>query len=265
MTARLLTAAVMVALSANLAFATSIRFIPVPERVAGADIVAVGTVTNIEEKAIEAEQFNGGNKIRFRIAVVKVSDRILGGEEVTHLRVAFVPKEDQPNDGLKIGTPVLAKDEEVLLFLRKRSDEGFYRLGGYFGAVKKANKFDDSIKEAKAAAKILADADKVLKSKDQTERMTAAWLVTTRHRRHPADVVVGKTSEEPIGADESQAIIEGLLVLAEKNSDAFYMTAHSLNLTREEGFGPNFTPDKAKVWLKDNAKTYRIKKVVPVK
>ncbi|MBP3960882.1 hypothetical protein J8F10_37145 [Gemmata sp. G18] len=265
MTARVLAAAVLVTLSANLAPATEIRFIPIPERVACADVVAVGTVTNIEEKTIEAEQYKGGNKTQFRIAVVKVSDQVFGGGDVTHLRVAFVPKEDQPSGKLKIGTPVLEKDEEVLLFLRKRSDEGFYRLGGHFGAVKKSNKLDEAIKEAKAAGKILVDADKALKSKDQTERMTAAWLLTTRYRAYPADAVIGKTSEEPVGADESQAIVEGLLALAEKNSDAFYTAASSLNLSREDGFGPNFTPDKAKAWLKDNAKTYRIKKIVPAK
>jgi hypothetical protein len=272
MTARVLTAVTMLTLSADAALATSIRFVPVPERVARADVVAVGTVTGIEEKVVEAEQFKGGKKIRFRIAVVKVTDGLLGAEGVTQLKVAFVPAEDQPNDGLRIPTAVLEKDDEVLLFLGKRADEGFYRINGYFGAVGQEGnnryldrKLDGALKEAKAACKIMADTAKALKSKDETERMTAAWMLVTRYRAHPIDVIPGKGAEEVVGADESRAIMEGLLTLAEKRAGDFYSAVYSLNLTKEDGFEKPLTPENMKQWVKDNVKTYRIKKIVPAK
>lgn len=269
MTARILGAVALLALWAEAALATSIRFVPVPERVAQADVVAVGTVTGVDDKLIEAEPHPGAPKVRYRVAVVKVTEKFLGPGDETHLRVAFVPKEDQPKDGLRIPTPVLEKGNEVILFLRKRSDEGFYRINGHFGAVGKEatnpylrDDFEKVLKEAKPACKIVSDGAKALKSKDEGERMTAAWLLVLRYRRQPADVPYGKAAEEEIGAEESEAIVEGLLLLAKKNRDAFYQAAYSLNLAKEEGFGQQFTPEKAAEWLKEHAKTYRVKKLV---
>src|SRR5687768_10544840 len=97
MTLRKLAALAVVALASGVAVATQVRFVPVPERVAVADLVALGTVTGIEEDTIEAEHFRVG-KTRLKVATVRVTDRLLGKSEDT-IRVAFEPLANQPIDG----------------------------------------------------------------------------------------------------------------------------------------------------------------------
>ena len=254
---------VALALCSGSAVATSIRYVPIPERVARADLIVVGTVTEIEEKAIETPLYPGHPKSRHRIAVVKVSELLLGSEKkATELRIAFVAKEDQPNPGLWKGPPPLEKDSELLLFLRKHSSEDFYRLDGYFAAVKKGEGFAEALKETRGACAVLADPGKALKAKDPTDRMTAAWVLAVRYRMPPTDTPAGKATEEPIGAEESQAILEGLLALAEKDQWAFSAAVSLLNPKKEDGLEPPYSFDKAKTWVKEHAKSYRIKKLV---
>src|SRR5205085_58907 len=56
--------------------------LPLPNRVATADIVVAGKVTSIEDKTVMAAQFPGAkNKIEYRIAVVTLSDALLAPKD----------------------------------------------------------------------------------------------------------------------------------------------------------------------------------------
>src|SRR5581483_6143826 len=79
---------------------------PIPQRVAQSEVVAVGKVTAVEDKTVSAPQFPGAkDKVEYRIAVVKISDHLLGAKGETHVKVGFVvPKEAPPP---KPGGPVI--------------------------------------------------------------------------------------------------------------------------------------------------------------
>lgn len=268
MTRRALTALALAAVTCGVILATNIRFVPVPERVAVADLVAVGTVTAVEEKSVEGEPFFGSKKERLKIAAVRLKERLLSeaGETV---RVAFVAKEDQPRDGRRIPTAVLAKDMELLLFLRKRPDEDFYRISGHFGTVGRGanphigGDLEAELSETRVACKIMADPQRTLKSMSDDDRMLAAYVLATRYRTHPIGVPLGKAVQEEEGAEESRAIMDGLLLLAERQPGNFYTTVYGMNPSKTDGFEGPFTAEKVKDWVRANAGTYRIKRLVP--
>src|SRR4051812_14947510 len=83
-----------------LARAMMIAPAPIAQRVATSDLVVVGKVTSIEEKAVKAARFPGaGDTAEYRIALVKVEDAILGARGITHIRVGFLPPPPPPQGG----------------------------------------------------------------------------------------------------------------------------------------------------------------------
>ena len=257
---------------------------PVPLRVARADMVVLGKVTKIEDKAVSASSYPGAkNKVDYQIAVVKVDDPILNAKGVKEVRVGFIPP---PAPGGPIGIrpgirPVtLTEDEEACLFLAKHHEADFYVMGNAGDAVKKANNpnYEKEVEEAKKAAKLIADPMVSLKSKDAEERfLTAAMLIERYRTAKPSATQPPK--QEPIDAAESKLILAALrdadwtppkpqqgrvTVMTPMNS--FYR----LGLTKED----NWTPPRpqpnvpanpaeaAQAWLKENAGSYRIKKFV---
>ena len=63
--------------------------------------------------------------------------------------------------------------------------------------------------------------------------------------------------------------MEGLLLLAEKNLDAFAHTINEFHLEKEDGFEGSVWAEggreRAKKWVKDNVDKYRVKKLVAEK
>src|SRR5260370_4270676 len=79
------------------AFGKRIAPLPIPLRVAQADVVVVGKVTAIEDKTIKAERFPGDKQMAdYKVAVVKVEEALLGAKGLTHVRVGFVPSAGGP-------------------------------------------------------------------------------------------------------------------------------------------------------------------------
>jgi hypothetical protein len=253
------------------AYCMDIKFVQIPERVATADAVVFGTVTEIEEKTIEVQYFGMTQKAKRYVAKVKVKDDLLKKDGLKEIRVVFVGKEDQPNDGLLIPTPVLEKENDVLLFLKKRADEDFYQMPGWHGAVGmnrtfiyQTEKVEDAFHEAEDACKIMADLPKYLKSNDDKERMTAAWMQFSRYRSCTPMRTGEKLIEKEISAEETRAILDGLLVLAEKDATEFNFIAHNMRSSLPKGFVPHEGLDdyvgKVKAWMKTAPKEYRLKR-----
>ena len=121
--------------------ALAIRFIPLPERVATADAIVAGKVTSIEDKTVSAAPAPGANKVEYQIAVVKVSDGILGTKGLTHIKIGTVkPPEGRPiirPGGLR--PPQLSVDQEGAFFLHKHPTESFYVLQGPMSVLNKTN------------------------------------------------------------------------------------------------------------------------------
>jgi hypothetical protein len=249
---------------------------PVALRVATAEVVVVGKVTSIEEKSVSAPRFpNDKQKGEYQIAIVKIEDPILGAKGLTHLRVGFLPA---PTGGPAAFRPPLrpvnlVKDQEVCLFLTPHFEANFFIIPIYFDAIdKKGNdKFDDEVKEAKKAAKLLADPDAGLQSKNAEERyLTAALLIAKYRTAKP--FAGGPLKQEPIDAARSKRILEALADADWSNTAGRpgmlnpQSTFFRLGLTPQDGWEQpkdfRQLPAIAKQWLKDHADSYRVKQFV---
>lgn len=246
---------------------------PIAQRVATADAVVVGKVTNIEDKTVSAPPFPGApQKVEYQIAVIKIEDPILGAKGLTHLRVGFVPPQPGVVRPGGYRPPTLAKDQEACLFLAQHPEGTFYTMPAYFSVIDtKAPTFEKDVAEAKKAARLLADPTAGLESKEAHDRfLTAAMLVARYRQRKPS---AAPPAQEPIDAEESKRI---LLALADADwtppnkpgpAQLTPQTVFSqLGLTAKDGWTPpkDFKqfPDEAKKWLKENADKYRIRRFV---
>jgi hypothetical protein len=237
---------------------------PVPERVARADVVAVGKVTAIDDTAVLDL-----DKVEHRVALVKASDAPLGGKglDLDKLRVAF-PKEDDrefPQWNLKPG-------QEAIFLLTRRESEPFFQLPGPWAVLdKKSASYDKDADLVKRCARALADPDAGLKAKDADERyLTAALLVVRDRTPRPG---VGPATEL-VDADRSKRILEALADAdwSEKGATAPVsplVVFGRLGLTDKEGWtlpkDLKDLPEAARKWLKDNASSYRLRRLVPEK
>jgi hypothetical protein len=252
---------------------------PIPVRVAHADIVITGKVTKIEDKTVAAPAFPGvKDKTEYQIAVVKVDDPILNAKGIKEIRVGFIP----PTPGVVrpggYRPPTLTEDEEALLFLTKHFDADFYIYPAYFDVVKKANNanYEKEVEEAKKDAKLLADPTAGLKSKEAEDRYLTAAMLIERYRVPTRPTIPAK--EEPIDAAESKLILETLRDAdwtppgppAPGSPPGWKLTPQQsftrLALNKDDKWTPPADGTKyaeaAKAWLKENAGTYRIKKLV---
>ena len=171
---------------------------PIAQRVAQATTVVVGKVQSIEEKPVEAKQYPGAkDKVEYKIAVIKISDPILGAKGLTHVRVGFIPQPAvQPNPRGPNGGPVIrppirrpqpinfVKDQEVLVFLTPHFDGNFLYAPAFYDVVGKQNNanFEKDVAEATKFAKLLANPKEGLKSDKQDERYATAALLIMHYR-----------------------------------------------------------------------------------
>jgi hypothetical protein len=241
------------------------------ETVAQADAIVIGKVESIEDKLVKARSILGGDAdMDYHVAVVKIADGISGVKGLTHVKVAFVASSNQPGGPGRYGFPKLEKDQEACLLLSKHPTEAFYVASRPQQIIDKKN--DKDVEQVKKLAKILADADKNLKSKDKDERFLAAALLIIKYR--PIFSPLGEKTES-IDAGQSKAILEAL---ADTDLNKEYpelqgwnaMTVfYRLGVTEKDGWKlpRNATPDQVteatRKWLKDNAGKYRIQRLVP--
>lgn len=250
--------------------------LPLPLRVARADVVITGKVTKIEDKTVTATQFPGNdNKVEYQIAVMQVDDPILNAKGIKEVRVGFVP---QPGRVIRPGgfrAVTLKVDDAGLLFLTKHSEADFYTIPAYYDIVQKENAdFEKAVAEAKKAAKLLADPMASLKAKNAEERFVIAAMLVEQFRTMK-QAPNNEPKEEPIDAAQSKLILGAI-------RDADWAPPGEkprigLPLTPQYVFGrlglqpeDNWTPPvaggdylaAAQQWLKANADTYRIKKFV---
>jgi hypothetical protein len=265
----------------------AVRLVPLPERVAVADLIIVGKVTSIEEKAVQAKPYpNALNTVEYKIAVVKIDQALVGAKGLTHVRVAFQPPVVQPlppNPKPGIGIPdkrfrrfpqpiALTVGLDGLFILNRHPGETFFDAPMGENFIVKANNpaFAKQLETIQRIAKGLADPMTSLKSKSPEDRLATA--VTLLHRyRQP---VGPKPKEEPIDAEQSKLILLALADADWSKRDVFTQTSPQmgfgmLNLTAQDGWKPapfkdyqKEFPEAAKKWLKDNAGSYRVKRFV---
>jgi hypothetical protein len=242
----------------------------VAERLARADAVVVGTVTAVEDREVTARwAFGGDQKVTYRVAVVKIDEALLGAKGQTHLRVAALPNgKRDPHLTVKVG-------DQGLFVLTRHPDEAFHVVPAYYDLVPKARNanFAPDLAEARRCVKVLTGGlTQGLKSKDADERLLAAALVVHGARCQPYFFGKG-TRTEPLDAELSRLTLEALTSADWGKQDPFALTPLALftrlGLTAKDGWQPppNLAevPAAAKRWLRDNAGSYRIQKLVAEK
>jgi len=271
--------------------AVMVRPVPsVQQRVLSSPVIVVGKVTAVDDKTVKAERWPGDmQQGEYRLATVKLSETLCGVKGLTHIKVGFqlpVPVRPMgpvgPGGGL-IRRPIrrpfgpqditLVKGQEVCLFLKTHPKENFYVATSAHGVLdKKASTFDKDLAEVRKVVKVLADPMSGLKAKTADERFQAAALLLQHYRTFQQG-----DKQEPLAAEESKLILEAIAD-ANWNVRPIFRPGMAAPMTPQTAFSllglqpkdgwvqpQNFQemPEAAKKWLKDNAGSYRVQRIVP--
>jgi hypothetical protein len=250
---------------------------PGPIRAAKAEVIVVGTIIALEEKDVSAPQFpKAPQNVNYRIAVVSVKEAIKGAKGLKTIRLGFIP----PPQPVK-GKPILIRPgigrfnvsftvgQDGMFFLTKHHQETFYTAPMYFDFVNGQNaNFAKEVQQAKLAVKIGNNPTASLKSKDNEERFFAAAMLIDKYRPF---IGGPQTKNEPIDAAESKLILTALLDADWKQGPGFGQF-HPFNLFNRLGPKEGWNPPQAgkiedihkaaKDWLRENAATYRIQRII---
>jgi len=246
--------------------------LPLPNRLATANTVVVGKVASIEDKTETVEPFPGAkNKVTYKIAVVKISDGLMGPKGMATIRLGFVPT---PINVVINPPPFQPKvDMEGCFFLSKHGVGDFYVAPGGLNFLNKNNpNFDKDVVLLKRCAKILKAPDPALKAKNAEDRFLAAAMLLAKYRMRTSP----NDKSEPINAEQSKLILQAIAGADWTPTNDFMklsprMVLFKLPLTKKDGWNPPAGTDAkafaayAQKWLKDNANTYRIEKFVAKK
>ena len=247
---------------------------PGPMRAAKAEVIVVGRIIALEEKDVSAPQFpKATQNVNYRIAVVTVSEVIKGVKETKTIRLGFIP----PPQPVKGKPPFIRPGrfnvnftvgQDGMFFLTKHHQEKFYIAPMYFDFVNGDNpNFKNEVRQAKLAVKIGNNPQAALKSKDNEERFFAAAMLIDKYR----PFVGPQAKTEAIPAEESKLILTALVDADWKQGPGFGQF-HPYNLFNRLGPKEGWTPPQggnidgiytaAKEWLRKNAGTYRIQRII---
>jgi hypothetical protein len=247
------------------------------ERALRAPVVVVGKVTAVEKDTVDAPLYPGAtNKVAHKIAVVKVGTNLIGAENLTHIKIGFVPS----NVNLRRGpeNPELKEGQEWLFFLTKNEAGNFLAIPYMTPPVEAgAPTFKDDVAAVKKVLAVFADPVKALKAEKAAERFDAALALVTRFRTAPEGARGVETVAVP--ADESKLILKALAEGEWVSRPGERMNGLSaffaLGLTDKDGWkqpqakaGEDFaalTRTAFAKWLAGPGKDYQIKKFVAKK
>lgn len=246
---------------------------PFPVQLTKAEVIVVGKVTAFEDKTVMAKRGpEDGERVECRIAVVKIEEALVGGKDLTHVKVGVMPPfMFRGSGGLLRSVPAasLKVGQEVLVLLSRHHAENFWVMPTAEDVVdSKAPDYRQKLELARRAGKLLANATEGLKSKDADDRLLTATLLLGRYRRPRPNHRL-----EAIPAAESRGILEALAAADWTQVDRFGGTVsplglfYQLALSEKDGWKQpaNFqeVPAAARKWLKENAATYRIEGYFP--
>ncbi len=278
------------------ASALMIAFKPPAQRAITADVVVAGKVTAVGKDDVEAVAPYPGakEKLKYKVATIKISDGVIGAGKMTEIKVGFVPPpKPDPNAKPPVGIrpPIrrlpaveLTEGQEVLLFLSKHPSGDFYIIPNMSPPIElKDEQGKKELESVKKIATALADPMKGLKSDKADVRTETAVAMVMKYRAYPD--FGGEVDQVAIPADESSLILKALTEGDWSNTNrvgpglnpmqAFY----SLGLTDKDGWIPpviapqppgappvDFAPSRktpSLKWLDGAGKDYVIKKNVP--
>jgi tetratricopeptide (TPR) repeat protein len=238
---------------------------PIPQRVVLADAVVVGTVLRTEEpvQAFPLLRVPGGPHVPFRMARVRVDRVVLGPAGLAEVRVGVGPGGAMPD---------LAAGQSGCFFLHQHPDEPFYALSAGSDFIdSRREDFGTALALTGRCTGLLRNTDEGLRSRNDEDRVLTAALLIFRFRTVQS-VYTGAPRTEPIDADLSRRVLavlaEGPLGDKAARGPAGRLTLFfRLGLTEEDGWKPPHdlpgVTAAAEKWLRENARTYRIRRYVP--
>jgi hypothetical protein len=250
------------------------------ERALRSPVVVVGKVTAIEKDPVDEALYPGApQKVPHKIAVVKVETNLVGAENVTHLKVGFVPAGAGGRRGPE--NPDLKEGEEWLFFLTPHHSGSFQAIPYLTPPVNSTDgTFKADVEAVKNILAVVADPAKAFKAEKAEDRFAAAIAIIYKLRTPPTWSAKGY---EPVAltADESRPILKALAEgswKATRTSDdglGGYASFARLALTEADGWKPpavqagqdffEQTRQAYAKWLDGPGKDYRIKKYVAKK
>jgi hypothetical protein len=242
--------------------------LPLPNRVATANMIVVGRVTGMEDRDVTAAPFPGAkNKVEYKIAVVTITEALVAPKGMKTIRLGFVPIPPNVAISPRPFQPTVGQDG--CFFLTKHGAADFAIAPSPLNFIAKGNAgFDKDLALIKRCVKILADPNAALKGKGEDRFLAAAMLVARYRTRGAAEA---KT--EAVDAEQSKLILQALADAdwtppADFTQLSPLMVLHRLPLTKADGWMP--PPQDAKAyaayaqqWLRDHAGSYRIQRFVP--
>lgn len=195
-------------------------------RVANADVVVVGKVTDVEAEPVAVSAYPGAKdeKVLFKVAVLKIDEALLGGAGVTRIRVGFPADAAAPPPPVggpqPVGRPVggrirppamvvaLEKGMEGVFFLTRHHDGDFYVTAGGPPLLAREKTYAKDLEQVKKATKTIDDPVAALKAKDVEDRFQAAQMVLQRYQSVRGGVRAGRApAREPIPPEENKLIV----------------------------------------------------------
>lgn len=258
----------------------AIRIFSPTEKLVRSDVVAVGKVTAVEKDEVLAPQFPGAtDKAAYKIAVVKIENGLVGANDITHVKIGFIPFAEGARRRLwrRGYSPVnLTKDMEALFYLQKHHSADFYTIGLLMVPTDtKDENYKAELETVKKGAAVIADPMKALNAEKADDRMFAAAVMVTKYRSYPENGAEVESAK--VGADESKLILKAI---AEgdwkKDQDGIaphpYQAFSMLGLNQTSGFkfpqvkpGEDFITKSKETyiaWLAGAGKDYQITKLV---
>jgi hypothetical protein len=245
---------------------------PLPERVALAECIVVGTVTEVKADLVSAfsiPKIPGAPKVSHRLAVVRVETVVAGAKDMREIQVGFVV----PKGPARRGDFQWTAGQAGCFFVRKHPDERFHVLLGWWDLLDKAKTkdFDRDLALVKRCAKLLADPGAGLRSRDREDRLLTAGMLIVRYRT-PQHVYRDDPKTEPIDGEQSKLILSALAEGDWTDKDVRDPMGRlrlfsRIGLTDEDGWKPPASAQEAaqeaQKWLRANSATYRIRRYVP--
>ena len=252
------------------------------QKVVRAELVVVGKVTAIEKDTVNVLPVPGApEKVAHQVAVIKVESGLVGAENVTHVKVGFIPPApDEPparpgRGGFGSITPTAGM--EGVFYLNKHHSGSFFAIDFMFTPSLTGDvTYKDEVALAKRAAAVLSDPTKALKAEKPADRYFAAAVLVLKYRT-PA----GESETVKVSVEESQRVLKALSEGDWKpdpndaNAVNGYQVFAQLGLTEKDGWkypavkpGEDIfvkTREAFAAWLAGPGKDHQISKFVPKK
>jgi hypothetical protein len=245
-----------------------------PERVARADCIVVAKIIAVEEaEVIAPPSRDAPKKVRYRVAVLKVSEAVKGGKDRRTLRLGFpAPPEPGPGLGVRPAGPrfgtVFKVGQEGLFYLTRHFRQPFFTAPMYYDFVPRDHPgFGQEVDLARFALERGANLAAALDSRDPRERFYAAALLIHRYRTFRG----GPGRTEPLGARESKQILTTLAEADWEQPGQITPWTLFLQLGLKEQDGWKFPATvrsatayhaAAREWCRTHAATFRIRRIV---